>query len=193
MKTYGIGLLCVTLLCLEGRFFPVQATERPSKPNHSRQVESLIKKIETAPALKKGQPLRVERIREDELNSYITRRILQVKDSMVSDLKVFPQDNNRVKGSFTLDFSGMDIPAFIDTHMPFHFNGRIETHHGKGRFLVSELRLNDEPVTVEFLDTVLKLMASMNGYEPRGIQDWYELPYRISGVRTAMGYAEVTY
>ena len=192
MKTrlVWVGLI---FLCLEYRLLPAQAADHPSTPNSSRKVEVLIDKIESAPPLKKGQPLRMERVREEDLNAYITRRILQVKDPMLSDLKIHPQDNNRVKGSFTLDFSGMDIPVFISTYMPFHFSGRIETNHGKGRFLLSELRLNNEPVTVEFLDTVLTLMASLNGYEPKGVQDWYALPHRISGVRTLSGYAEITY
>jgi len=46
---------------------------------------------------------------------------------------------------------------------------------------------------VEFLDMVLAIMASLNGYEPKGFQDWYELPYGILSIETAIGYAKITY
>ncbi len=153
------------------------------------KVLQAIDKVQAESTRPWSGPLREIVVTESELNSYIAYRIETEKEEIMKELRLKLFNNNRVEGKIYLDLRGRDIPRFIRPELNFYFSADVVVSGGLVKIDVRELFLEDEPIQLQLLDTVLGIAAKLSGEEPTSLSDWYELPYGIKDIKTSKGRA----
>jgi len=159
-------------------------------PEQRVDAETVLKVIEkiraesaTVPA---GGPRSVA-ISERELNAYIAHRIEADKEEILTDLRLKLFAENRIEGLAVVDLRNRKLPAFIKPMMNIVFAGVIESRPGEARIRFESLYLEQQRIQTSFVDFVIAAVSELDGTEPIRLDDWYALPYGISGLETQRG------
>ncbi len=126
-------------------------------------------------------------VAERELNAYIAFRIETEKEDILKELKLKLFSGNRVEGLAVIDLRGRKLPAFIKPMMNITFAGVVESQPGKARVRFESLYLEDQRIETDLLDMIIATVSELEGTAPVRLDDWYELPYGISGLETGRG------
>ncbi len=165
----------------------------PEARADAMKVLQAIERIRTeSGAAPSGRPRSIA-VRERELNAYIAYRIETEKEDILKDLrlKLFP--GNRIEGLAVIDLRDRKLPAFIKPMMNITFAGVVETRPGMARVRFESLYLEQQRIETALLDLVISTVSELEGTEPVRLDDWYELPYGISGLETGSGRLVVVY
>lgn len=180
-------LLCVLIAVL--LWTGAAPGAEPVDRDKVEKVERIIERVSRAESPKNASELRIETVRENEINAYIAHLIREEKQKVLKSMQLTLGDANRVEGRAVFDLAGLKLGSFLPPEMHFDFEGDLETKDHKGRFNIRKLLLDKQPVKPEFLDVLFLAIASAYGAEPASIKDWHELPYGVHSIETSKGRA----
>lgn len=165
----------------------------PEARADAMKVLQAIERIRTESAAAPHVPARSLAVSERELNAYIAYRIETEKEDILKDLrlKLFP--GNRIEGLAVIDLGDRELPPFIKPMMNITFAGVVETLPGKVRVRFESLYLEQQRIQTALLDLIISAVSELEGTVPVRLDDWYELPYGISGLETGSGRLVVAY
>ena len=159
----------------------------PEQRSDAAIVLQVIEKIRAeSAAVPAGGPRSVA-ISERELNAYIAHRIEADKEEILTDLRLKLFAENRIEGLAVIDLRNRKLPAFIKPVMNIVFAGVIESRPGEARIRFESLYLEQQRIQTSFVDFVIAAVSELDGTEPIRLDDWYALPYGISGLETQRG------
>jgi len=192
VRSYLVSFFC-TFFFFSGirAFSEVQLKYSSSSKNYSIQealkVLHLLTKINNSQDHGNPSALRKAVITESELNSYIAFRIDTEREEVMKELRLRLLKNNRVEGKLFIDLEGKSIPKILKPQMTFYFMGELQVENGLVRFNIKKLFLEEQPVPVLLLDTVIFVAFKMGKLESSSINNWYELPYGIENIEVIQG------
>jgi hypothetical protein len=159
----------------------------------AQKVLRLIDKVEAESRQPWSGPLREIEVSEIELNAYIAYRIETEHEEIMKELrlKIFPE--NKVEGRIHIDLRGQKIPSFIRPEMDVYFAADLLVAGRSVKVDMKRLFVGDQPIQPYILDLVIAISAALDKTEATSINDWYELPYGIKGIKTLKGKAVFYY
>lgn len=158
------------------------------------KVLRLIEKVQEEQLEGGSRAPRHVTVTESELNSYIAFRIDREEEKVLRELRFKLFDKNRIEGKVVVDLrESQDLPKFFKPNMTFYMGGELEVRDGKVRLNLKDLFLEHQRIQPMVLDLAIFLGSKILNSEPWSIQDWWDLPYGIKGIRTFRGRAVFTY
>jgi hypothetical protein len=173
-------ILTIFGLALEGQLAP-EVKDRADK------VIALLEKLEQDKARNPGRPGGSGTISEAELNAWIACRLATEGEKFVRSCELRLQDGNRAEGRLVIDLGQTAASAILPSRAELLFSATAETQAGKIRISVESLFLGTQRLPVVFLDTVIGLVAGLEGQPAQSLHDWYPLPYGIQRLESHTG------
>jgi hypothetical protein len=183
-----LGLL-VLVCCLVLTFSPASAPRSPAV----QRVFDALGQLRQAAALPRPSNPRSLTVSEDDLNAYISYRILSEKEGSLRQLRLKAMPRNRIEGMMFLDLTKMGAPAFLKPNLHFYFSGRVVSQGGQIKLEVQELFLEYQPVPIFLLDLAFYIASKTQKHGPAGLADWYKLPLGIRDIVAEEGRFIISY
>ena len=151
------------------------------------KVIALLEKLERDKARNPARPGGSATVSEAELNAWIAYRIETEGERYVRSCELRLQDGNRAEGKLVLDLSRTPAAAFLASEAELFFSATAETEQGKIRITMEKLFLGSQRLSPAFLDTVIGIVAGLEGQPAQGLHDWHPLPYGIQRLESQAG------
>jgi hypothetical protein len=132
-------------------------------------------------------------VSENELNSYIAYRIDMENEEIMKVLRLKLFEKNKIEGMIQIDLRGQKLPKILRPQMTLFFAANFQVKGGNIQFNIKKLFLGHQRIPTVTLDLINFIAGKIQGYEVAGINDWYELPYGITDVKTTQGEAVFYY
>ncbi len=124
---------------------------------------------------------------EAELNTWIAYRISTEMERFVRTCELRLQDGNRAEGKLVIDLSSTPASAVLPSRVEMYFSASAETQNGKIRITMENLFLGNQRLPPSFIDTVIAIVAGLEGQPATSLHDWYPLPYGIQRLESQAG------
>lgn len=158
-----------------------------------QKVLGLIGQIQQEQLKAHRGKLREVALSESELNSYIAYRIEVEQSDIMKELRLKLFGKNKIEGKIYIDLRGEEFSNLLRPEMNLYFDGVLETKDGMVKLDWKSLYLEEQPIQLQILDAVIYFGSKITGMEPFSMNDWFELPYGIKGVKTEEGRAVFYY
>jgi len=180
------------LLCfLASAARPAQMTDFVRREGE-RIVRTLARIEDESLRRKAGSPRRQE-FSESEFNSYIAYRIASEREEVMKELKLHLFAENRIEGQVLIDLSGQNLPAGLKPRMHLNFEALFRTENGRIKVDLQKLFLEGQVVPIPVFDALIAFAAKIGKSDPGSFNNWYELPYGLTNMRTEPGRLFVYY
>jgi hypothetical protein len=167
-----------------------------SAPKAELPPETRLRALKVIAALEKlgedgaGRTLRSPRsytVPESDLNAWIAYKIATEVTKFVRSIEVRLLDGNRAEGKISIDLSGSAASFLLPPRAEFFFSARGESEDGKIRLTMDRLYLGTQRLSPAFIDTVIAVLAGLEGQPATSLHDWYALPYGIQRLESRPG------
>jgi len=143
-----------------------------------------------------GSPLRGSRrltFSEAELNAYIACRIEDQNELYVKEVILKLLAGDRVEGRVAIDLGKPQASGLIPQKQDLLFAAKAETKDGQIRVTMDKLYLGTEAISPDFVDVIIRVVATLQGYPPTSLKDWYDLPRGVLRLESRPGQVVVIY
>lgn len=130
---------------------------------------------------------------EAEFNAYVACRLDEEMEAYVKSAEFRLLAGNRIEGRVAVDFGKPQASGALPRKHDLLFAARFETRDGQVRIDMDKLFLGAQPVAPAFVDVIIGVAARLQGLEPTGIGDWYDLPSGVLRLETRPGRVVVIY
>jgi hypothetical protein len=180
MAALTAAILTIFGLALGGQLAP-EAKDRALK------IIAMLEKLEQDKARNPGRPGGSGELTEADLNAWIAYRLLTDGEKYVRSCELRLQDGNRAEGKLVIDLSRTPAAAILPSQAELYFSASAETQAGKIRITMETLFLGTQRLSPGFLDTVIGIVAGLEGAPAQSLHDWYPLPYGIQRLESRAG------
>jgi hypothetical protein len=143
-----------------------------------------------------GQPARGSRrltFSEAELNAYIACRLEDQNELYVKAVILKLLADDRVEGRVSIDLGKPQASGLVPQKQDLLFAAKAETRDGQIRIDMDALYLGTEPISPDFVDVIIRVVATLQGYPPTSLKDWYDLPRGVQRLESRPGQVVVIY
>ena len=151
------------------------------------KVIALLEKLEQDKARNPGRPGGNGTLTEADLNAWIAYRLETEGEKYVRSCELRLQDGNRAEGRLVIDLSRTPAAAILKPQAELFFSATAESRQGKVRITMETLFLGTQRLSPAFLDTLIGIVAGLEGQSAQSLHDWYALPYGIQRLESRAG------
>jgi hypothetical protein len=130
---------------------------------------------------------------EAELNAYIACRLEDQNELYVKAVVLKLLADDRVEGRVSIDLGKPQASGLVPQKQDLLFAAKAETRDGRIRIAMDALYLGTEPVSPAFVDVIIRVVATLQGYPPTSLKDWYDLPRGVLRLESRPGQVVVIY
>jgi hypothetical protein len=159
----------------------------PETRMRALKVIAALEKLEEDAASGTSRSPRSYTVSEAELNAWIAYRIATDMSKSVRSIELRLLDGNQAEGKISIDLSGSPASLLLPPRAEFYFSARGESKEGKIRFTMDRLYLGTQRLSPTFIDTVIAVLAGLQGERATSLNDWYALPYGIRRLESRPG------
>jgi hypothetical protein len=183
MKKCAAAALALVALSVPG----LRAEVPPETRDRALKVIAALEKLEADAARPKPRAPQSYTVTESDLNAWIAYRITTEMGEFVRSVELRLLDDNRAEGKIAIDLSGSPASVLLPARADFFFSARGETKVGKIRITIDSLFLGTQSLSPAFIDTVISVVAGLEGQPATSLKDWYPLPYGIRRLQSRPG------
>jgi len=182
-KTLAAIVLCFIAapLWASGSDVPRDVRERALK------IAAGLEKLEKDAARRPSSPPPSAEVSEADLNAWIAWRVAAEMGKFVKSIELRLLDDNRMEGKIALDLADSPVSMLLPAGADFYFAGAGESREGKIRLTMNSLYLGSQRLAPAFIDTVISVVAGLQGQKATSLNDWYPLPYGIKRLESRRG------
>jgi hypothetical protein len=151
----------------------------PEVRDRALKVIAALEKLEKEHGRPSSRSAASATVSESDLNAWIAYRIATEMEKFVRSCELRLQPGNKAQGKLVLDLSGTPASAILPARPELYFSAKAETKEGKIRITMEELFLGSQRLSPAFIDTVISIVAGLEGKPATSLSDWYPLPYGI--------------
>lgn len=159
----------------------------PEAKDRALKVVAMLEKLERDKARNPRQPGGSGTVSEAELNAWVAYQIATEGEKYVRSCELRLLDGNRAEGKLVIDLSRTPAAAVLTSQAELFFSATAETEQGKIRITMESLFLGSQRLSPAFLDTVIGIVAGLEGQPAQGLHDWHPLPYGIQRLESRAG------
>jgi hypothetical protein len=159
----------------------------PEAKDRALKVVAMLEKLERDKARNPRQPGGSGTVSEAELNAWVAYQIATEEEKYVRSCELRLLDGNRAEGKLVIDLSRTPAAAVLTSQAELFFSATAETEQGKIRITMESLFLGSQRLSPAFLDTVIGIVAGLEGQPAQGLHDWHPLPYGIQRLESRAG------
>lgn len=175
------------LLCL-GLAGSILAAELPPETRaRALRVIADLEQIEREQARAFSRSPRSYEVSEADLNAWIAYRVATEMGKFVSSIEIRLLAGDRVEGKIGLDLAGTPSSVLLGPRADLFFSASGETSGGRIKINMDSLFLGTERLSPAFIDTVISVVAALQGEKATSLGDWYPLPYGIQRLESRPG------
>ncbi len=167
--------------------FPAAGQLAPEVRDRALKIVEALEKIEAEQAKAQPKPGLSYVVSEADLNAWIAYRIATDAEKHLKSCELKLLDGDRAEGRLVLDLSGTPAAALFASRADVFFAASAETRDGKIRITMERLFLGTQQLSPDVLDTIIGLVAAIEGKPASSLKDWYPLPYGIRRLRSGAG------
>jgi len=183
MKKRAAAALIVVALSV-----PVlRADVPPDIRDRALKVIAALEKLEADASRAKSRPPQSTTVTESDLNVWIAYRVATEMGTFVKSIELRLLDSDRAEGKIAIDLSGSPASLLLPSRADFYFSARGETKDGKIRITMDSLFLGTQRLSPAFIDSVISIVAGLQGQPATSLKDWYPLPYGIRRLQSRPG------
>jgi hypothetical protein len=182
-KKHAAGAMIVLALSVPA----LRAELPPETRDRALKVIAVLEKLETDVARRTLRSPQSYTVSESDLNAWIAYRVATEMGTFVRSIELRLLDGNRAEGKIAIDLSGSPASLLLPARAEFFFSARGETKEGKIRLTMDRLYLGTQRLSPAFIDTVIAVVAGLEGQPATSLQDWYLLPYGIQRLESRAG------
>ncbi|HVP89732.1 MAG TPA: hypothetical protein VMS75_00805 [Terriglobales bacterium] len=173
------------LLAVSG--FAAPPTLAPEVKERALKVIALLEGLEKDRARHPERPGGSGAVAEADVNAWIAYRIATEGESYVRSCELRLLDGDRAEGKLVIDLSRTPASTVLPAQAEVFFAASAETRDGKIRIIMERLFLGTQSLPPSFLDTVIGIVAGLEGQPAQSLRDWYPLPYGIRRLESRAG------
>lgn len=167
---------------------PAFGVEVPSETrDRALKVIAALEKCEAEAARSKPRTPQSATVTESDLNAWIAYRVATEMGKFVRSIELRLLDDNRAEGKIAIDLGDSPASLLLPSRADFYFSARGETKDGKIRITMDSLFLGTQSLSPAFIDTVISIVAGLQGQPATSLKDWYPLPYGIRRLQSHTG------
>jgi hypothetical protein len=159
----------------------------PETRDRALKVIAALERLEADVSLPKPRSPQSYTVTESDLNAWIAYRVATEMGKFVRSIELRLLDDNRAEGKIAIDLSGSPASVLLPSRADFFFSARGETKDGKIRITMDSLFLGTQRLSPAFIDTVISVVAGLQGQPATSLKDWYPLPYGIRRLQSRPG------
>ena len=159
----------------------------PEVRSRAMKVVEALEKLEVEQARAPSAAGKSYTVSEADLNAWIAYRIAAEMERYVRSCELKLLDGDRAEGRLVIDLSGTPAAVLLAPRVELFFAASAETRDGKIRITMERLFLGNQRLSPEFIDTVIALVAGLEGKPATSLKDWYPLPYGIRRLESGAG------
>ena len=159
----------------------------PEVKARALKVIALLEGLEKERARHPGRPGGSGTVAEADLNAWIAYRFATEGESYVRSCEIRLLDGDKAEGKLVIDLSRTPASAVLPAQAEIFFAASAETRDGKIRITMERLFLGTQRLPPAFLDTVIGIVAGLEGQPAQSLHDWYPLPYGIQRLESRAG------
>jgi hypothetical protein len=159
----------------------------PEAKDRALKVVAMLEKLERDKARDPHRPGGSGTVSEAELNAWIAYQIATEGEKYLRSCELRLLDGNRAEGKLVIDLSRTPAAAVLTSQAELFFSATAETERGKIRITMESLFLGSQRLSPAFLDTVIGIVAALEGQQAQGLHDWHPLPYGIQRLESRAG------
>jgi hypothetical protein len=182
-KKHAAGAMIVLALSVPA----LRAELPPETRDRALKVIAVLEKLEMDVARRTLRSPQNYTVSESDLNAWIAYRVATEMGTFVRSIELRLLDGNRAEGKIAIDLSGSPASLLLPARAEFFFSARGETKEGKIRLTMDRLYLGTQRLSPAFIDTVIAVVAGLEGQPATSLQDWYLLPYGIQQLESRAG------
>ena len=159
-------------------------------PDSRSRAAKVVEELEKLEAEQRRAPAPTGRsyvVSEADLNAWIAYRIATDDERRVRSCELKLLDGDRAEGRLVLDLRGTPASIMVPSGAELFFLASAETREGKIRITMERLYLGTQRLAPDLLDTVIGLVAALEGKPAQSLKDWYPLPYGIRRLESGAG------
>ncbi len=185
MRKRTLIIASALLLAVSG--FAAAREVAPEVKERALKVIALLEGLEKDRARHPGRPGGSGTVAEADLNAWIAYRIATEGEAYLRSCELRLLDGDRAEGKLAIDLSRTPAAAVLPAQAEIFFAASAETRDGKIRITMERLFLGTQRLPPSFLDTVIGIVAGLEGQPAQGLHDWYPLPYGIRRLESRAG------
>jgi hypothetical protein len=159
----------------------------PDVRDRAQKLIAALEKLERQKASHPSRPAGTYIVSEADLNAWIAYRIETEMEKFVRSCELHLQGGNRAEGKLIIDLSHAPASAILPSRVDLYFLASAETREGKIRITMESLFLGTQRLPPGFLDSVIAVVAGLEGQPATSLHDWYPLPYGIQRLESRTG------
>jgi hypothetical protein len=167
--------------------FPAAGQLAPETRARALKVVEALEKLEAEQARHPSRPGPSCVVSEADLNAWIAYRIATEAEKYVKSCELKLLDGDRAEGRLVIDLTGTPAAVLFSSRADIFFAASAESRDGKIRITMESLFLGSQRVSPDALDTVIGLIAGLEGKPATSLKDWYPLPYGIRRLQSGPG------
>jgi hypothetical protein len=180
-RAAGIVISIVIPVILSGGQLAPEVRDRALK------VIATLEKLEQDQARTPQRPGGNCTITETDLNAWIAYQFSADMEKFVRSCELHLQSGNRAEGKLVIDLGNTPASAVLPARTDLFFSATAETKDGKIRLTMESLFLGTQRLSPAFIDTIIGIVAGLEGQPARSLHDWYPLPYAIQRLESQPG------
>ncbi len=159
----------------------------PEVRDRALKVIQALEKVEADQARAPSRTGRSYVVPEADLNAWIAYRIATEADKHLQSCELKLLDGDRAEGRLVLDLAGTPAAVLYASRAEIFFAASAESRDGKIRITMQRLFLGTQELSPDVLDTIIGLVAALEGKPASSLKDWYPLPYGIRRLQSGPG------
>jgi hypothetical protein len=159
----------------------------PETRARALKVIADLEKLEDGQARSSSYSPKSYAVSEIDLNAWISYRLATEMEKFVSSCEIRLQAGNRAEGKLVIDLSGTPASVLLPSRADLFFSASAESKDGKIKITMESLFLGAQRLSPGFIDTVIAVVAALEGEKATSLQDWYPLPYGIRRLESQPG------
>jgi len=180
-----LGAYAATLLVLSAS--APRAELPPETRVRALKVIAALEKLEEDAASGTSRSPQSYTVSESDLNAWIAYRVATEMSKSLRSIELRLLDGNRAEGKISIDLSGSAASLLLPPRAEFFFSAQGESKEGKIRLTMDRLYLGTQRLSPAFIDTVIAVLAGLEGEPATSLYDWYALPYGIQRLESRPG------
>jgi len=159
----------------------------PEVRGRALKVVEALEKLEAEQTRAPSRAGRSYVVSEADLNAWIAYRIATEMEKYVRSCELKLLDGDRAEGRLVIDLGGTPAAVLFPSRVDFFFAASAESRDGKIRITMERLFLGTQRLSPDFIDTVIGVVAGLEGKPATSLKDWYPLPYGIRRLQSGAG------
>jgi hypothetical protein len=159
----------------------------PEVRDRALKVVAALEKLETEQARAPSRTGRSYLVSESDLNAWIAYRMATEAEKYVRSCELKLLEGDRAEGRLVIDLTGTPAAALFGSRADIFFAASAESRDGKIRITMESLFLGSQRLSPDVLDTIIGLVAGLEGKPATSLKDWYPLPYGIRRLQSGTG------